>query len=146
MVLPAANGVTAEQQQKFWSYLDASGEKFAQAIIDYVGGTPIAIGESVAVLGAGNTAMDSARTALRLGADCICEKPLAHSCAEAREIRDLARGSKPVTQLGEDMAAVYAQLLARVLGIHALAVQVLYCLEDLPLPGLLVRDKHFPCL
>jgi peptide/nickel transport system substrate-binding protein len=36
LVLPAAEGVTAEQQQKFWSYLDKAGEKFSQEIIDYV--------------------------------------------------------------------------------------------------------------
>jgi glutamate synthase (NADPH/NADH) small chain len=34
--------------------------------------TPIFIGESVAVIGGGNTAMDSARTALRLGAKTAC--------------------------------------------------------------------------
>ncbi|MDD4493441.1 MAG: ABC transporter substrate-binding protein [Eubacteriales bacterium] len=36
MVINPADGVTPEQQQKFWSYLDAAGEKFAQEIIDYV--------------------------------------------------------------------------------------------------------------
>jgi glutamate synthase (NADPH/NADH) small chain len=33
--------------------------------------TPIALGKNVAVFGAGNVAMDSARTALRLGADTV---------------------------------------------------------------------------
>jgi len=33
--------------------------------------TPIALGKNVAVIGAGNVAMDSARTALRLGADTV---------------------------------------------------------------------------
>jgi glutamate synthase (NADPH) small chain len=36
---------------------------------DYV--TPVKVGKSVAVLGAGNVAMDSARTALRLGAENV---------------------------------------------------------------------------
>ena len=36
MVINPAEGVTREQQEKFWSYLDAAGAKFAQEIIDYV--------------------------------------------------------------------------------------------------------------
>jgi len=36
MVINPADGVTAEQQEKFWSYLDKAGAKFAQEIIDYV--------------------------------------------------------------------------------------------------------------
>lgn len=36
MVINPANGVTAEQQEKFWSYLDEAGAGFAQEIIDYV--------------------------------------------------------------------------------------------------------------
>lgn len=36
MVINPASGVTEEQQQAFWSYLDKGGEKFAQEIIDYV--------------------------------------------------------------------------------------------------------------
>ncbi len=36
LVINPADGVTMEQQQKFWSYLDAAGAKFAQEIIDYV--------------------------------------------------------------------------------------------------------------
>lgn len=36
MVINPANGVSEEQQKKFWSYFDAAGEKFAQEIIDYV--------------------------------------------------------------------------------------------------------------
>lgn len=36
MVINPADGVTAEQQEKFWSYLDQAGTGFAQEIIDYV--------------------------------------------------------------------------------------------------------------
>lgn len=36
MVINPANGVTIEQQEKFWSYLPEGGEAFAQEIIDYV--------------------------------------------------------------------------------------------------------------
>jgi len=35
-------------------------------------GTPVRVGKQVAVVGAGNVAMDSARTALRLGAEKVC--------------------------------------------------------------------------
>ncbi|HPT78231.1 MAG TPA: ABC transporter substrate-binding protein [Candidatus Atribacteria bacterium] len=35
MVINPANGATKEQQEKFWSYLDAAGQKFAQEIVDY---------------------------------------------------------------------------------------------------------------
>lgn len=36
MVINPATGATAAQQEAFWKYLDAGGEKFAQEIIDYV--------------------------------------------------------------------------------------------------------------
>ena len=36
LVINPADGVTMEQQEKFWSYYDAAGAKFAQEIIDYV--------------------------------------------------------------------------------------------------------------
>lgn len=36
MVINPANGVTMDKQEKFWSYLDEAGAKFAQEIIDYV--------------------------------------------------------------------------------------------------------------
>jgi peptide/nickel transport system substrate-binding protein len=36
MVINPADGVTLEQQEKFWSYLDEAGANFAQEIIDYV--------------------------------------------------------------------------------------------------------------
>jgi hypothetical protein len=40
------------------------------------------------------------KAAMLAGKHVFCEKPLAHSCAEAREIRDLGRQSKLATQLG----------------------------------------------
>ena len=36
MVINPASGVTMDKQEKFWSYLDEAGAKFAQEIIDYV--------------------------------------------------------------------------------------------------------------
>jgi predicted dehydrogenase len=40
------------------------------------------------------------KAAMLAGKHVFCEKPLAHSCAEAREIRELGRHSKLATQLG----------------------------------------------
>src|ERR1035437_162835 len=40
------------------------------------------------------------RASLQAGKHVFCEKPLAHSVAEAREIREIARRSKLVTQVG----------------------------------------------
>ncbi len=40
------------------------------------------------------------KAALRAGKHAFCEKPLAHSVAEARDIRELARRSKLATQVG----------------------------------------------
>ncbi|MHB1036725.1 MAG: Gfo/Idh/MocA family protein [Pirellulales bacterium] len=37
---------------------------------------------------------------MKIGKHIYCEKPLTHSVAEARELRELARGSKVVTQMG----------------------------------------------
>jgi hypothetical protein len=37
---------------------------------------------------------------MKLGKHVYCEKPLTHSVAEARELRELARGGKVVTQMG----------------------------------------------
>ncbi|NMA95665.1 MAG: ABC transporter substrate-binding protein [Clostridiales bacterium] len=36
MVINPANGISEEQQEAFWSYLDEAGERFAQEIIDVV--------------------------------------------------------------------------------------------------------------
>src|SRR5208337_1214849 len=42
---------------------------------------------------------------MKIGKHIYCEKPLTHSVAEARELRTLARGSKVVTQLGNQGSA-----------------------------------------
>ncbi len=42
---------------------------------------------------------------IRLGKHVYCEKPLTHSVAEARELRELARESKVVTQMGNQGSA-----------------------------------------
>lgn len=45
------------------------------------------------------------KAAMRAGKHVFCEKPLAHSAAEAREIGELARGSKLATQIGSQGGA-----------------------------------------
>ena len=42
---------------------------------------------------------------MKIGKHVYCEKPLTHSVAEARELRELARSSKVVTQLGNQGSA-----------------------------------------
>ena len=42
---------------------------------------------------------------MKLGKHIYCEKPLTHSVAEARELRELARSSKVVTQMGNQGSA-----------------------------------------
>ena len=42
---------------------------------------------------------------MKAGKHVYCEKPLTHSVAEARELRQLARASKVVTQLGNQGSA-----------------------------------------
>ncbi len=42
---------------------------------------------------------------MKIGKHVFCEKPLTHSVAEARELRELARGSKVVTQMGNQGSA-----------------------------------------
>ncbi len=42
---------------------------------------------------------------LKMGKHIYCEKPLTHSVAEARELRELARGSKVATQMGNQGSA-----------------------------------------
>ncbi|MBO3804116.1 MAG: FAD-dependent oxidoreductase, partial [Candidatus Brockarchaeota archaeon] len=53
--------------------------------------TPIKVGKKVAVIGAGNVAMDAARTALRLGAEDVCviyRRSEAEMPARAEEVRN----------------------------------------------------------
>ena len=45
------------------------------------------------------------RAFMRAGKHVYCEKPLTHTVAQAREIRDLARGTKVVTQMGNQGSA-----------------------------------------
>ena len=42
---------------------------------------------------------------MKIGKHIYCEKPLTHSIAEAREIRELARNSKVITQMGNQGSA-----------------------------------------
>jgi hypothetical protein len=46
-----------------------------------------------------------AKAALKAGKHVFCEKPLTHTVAEARELRELARSSKLVTQMGNQGSA-----------------------------------------
>jgi len=62
------------------------------------------------------------------GKHVFCEKPMAHSCVEAREIRDLGRQSKLATQLGtqggstdtfrRSMEVIQAGLLGKIREVH----------------------------
>jgi predicted dehydrogenase len=45
------------------------------------------------------------RAFMKIGKHIYCEKPLTHSVAEARELRELARGGKVVTQMGNQGSA-----------------------------------------
>lgn len=66
--------------------------------------------------------------ALRAGRNVFCEKPLAHSCAEARSIANLVRGTRLVTQVGtqggatdafrRSMEIIQAGLLGQVREVH----------------------------
>ncbi len=68
------------------------------------------------------------KAAMLAGKHVFCEKPLAHSCAEAREIRDLSRQSKLATQLGtqggstdtfrRSMEVIQAGLLGKIREVH----------------------------
>jgi len=74
--------------------------------------TPIKVGKRVAVVGGGNVAMDSARTAMRLGADevyCIYRRSRAEMPAREEEIENaleeemiLRELTNPVRILGDD--------------------------------------------
>jgi len=69
------------------------------------------------------------KAALLAGKHVFCEKPLAHSAAEAREIRELARRSKRATQVGSQggatdtfrrsMEVIQAGLLGEIREVHA---------------------------
>lgn len=70
--LPVFMGIQGENLCGIYSaneYLTRSNLMKAYLFPDY--DTPIAVGKDVVVLGAGNVAMDSARTALRLGAETV---------------------------------------------------------------------------
>jgi hypothetical protein len=68
------------------------------------------------------------KAAMLAGKHVFCEKPMAHSCAEAREIRDLGRQSKLATQLGSQggstdtfrrsMEVIQAGLLGKIGEVH----------------------------
>ncbi len=68
------------------------------------------------------------KAAMLAGKHVFCEKPLAHSCDEAREIRDLGRQSKLATQLGSQggstdtfrrsMEVIQAGLLGQIREVH----------------------------
>jgi hypothetical protein len=68
------------------------------------------------------------KAALAAGKHVFCEKPLAHSCAEAREIRELGRRSRLATQLGtqggstdtfrRSMEVIQAGLLGQIHQVH----------------------------
>ena len=68
------------------------------------------------------------KAAMLAGKHVFCEKPLAHSCAEAREIRELDRRSKVATQLGtqggasatfrRSMEVIQAGLLGQIKEVH----------------------------
>ena len=68
------------------------------------------------------------KAAMLAGKHVFCEKPMSHSCAEAREIRDLGRQSKLATQLGSQggstdtfrrsMEVIQAGLLGKIREVH----------------------------
>ena len=68
------------------------------------------------------------KAAMLAGKHVFCEKPMAHSCAEAREIRELGRQSKLATQLGtqggstdtfrRSMEVIQAGLLGKIREVH----------------------------
>lgn len=69
------------------------------------------------------------KAAMLAGKHVFCEKPLAHSCAEAREIRQLGRQSTLATQLGSQggatdtfrrsMEVIQGGLLGKIREVHA---------------------------
>ncbi len=61
--------------------------------------TPLHLGRKIAVIGAGNTAMDAMRVCLRLGADnvyCVYRRTKAESPARAEEIDHAERRRGPI--------------------------------------------------
>jgi predicted dehydrogenase len=72
-----------------------------------------------------------AKAALKAGKHVFCEKPLTHSIAEARELRELSKSGKLITQMGNQGSAtknlrrgveiIQSGALGRVLEVHAWA-------------------------
>ncbi len=68
------------------------------------------------------------KAAMLAGKHVFCEKPMSHSCAEAREIRDMGRQTKLATQLGSQggstdtfrrsMEVIQAGLLGKIREVH----------------------------
>jgi hypothetical protein len=68
------------------------------------------------------------KAAMLAGKHVFCEKPMSHSCAEAREIRELGRQTKLATQLGSQggstdtfrrsMEVIQAGLLGKIREVH----------------------------
>ncbi len=102
-------------------YLTRSNLMKAYLFPDY--DTPIAVGRNVVVLGAGNVAMDSARTALRLGAETVrivYRRSRAEMPARAEEIHHAEEEgivfellTNPVRFLGDDRGWVKAMECVR---------------------------------
>ena len=84
------------------------------------------------------------KAAMLAGKHVFCEKPMAHSCAEAREIRDMGRQTKLATQLGSQggstdtfrrsMEVIQAGLLGKIREVH--------CWITRSFPASAPIDKH----
>ena len=111
--LPHFLGIPGENLNGVYSaneFLTRTNLMKAYLFPDY--GTPIKVGRRVAVVGAGNVAMDAARTALRLGAEevtIVYRRSRAEMPARAEEIENAEEEgvrfhllTNPVRVLGED--------------------------------------------